>query len=98
MIRTGSYKLVRRSDPLDPDHDSELYDLINDPQELTNQYDNPSFAAIKAELSEKMLQWLLQTSSVNTLPFSNSILASSSFHNGDEIARDMYTGNWTNQF
>ena len=97
MIRTGSHKLVRRSDPLDPDHDSELYDLINDPLELTNQYDNPSFASMKAELSEKMLQWLLQTSSVNTLPFSNSILSPSSLHNGDEIARDMYTGNWTSQ-
>jgi arylsulfatase A-like enzyme len=95
MIRTLSYKLIRRSDPLDVDHDSELYDLINDPLELSNQYTNPAFATIRADLSERLLQWLLQTSSINVLPFTNSSLVTSTLNNGDEIPRSMYFGNWT---
>lgn len=33
MVRTLTHKLIFRSDPTDPDHDSELYDLVKDPFE-----------------------------------------------------------------
>lgn len=80
MVRTQQYKLVRRSDPLDADHDSELYDLVADPQELVNQYNNASYATVRAALSEMMLTWYLQTADVT--PW-------------DEVPRNTPTGNWS---
>ena len=61
-IRTNSWKLVYRSDPTSLDHDSELYDLANDPLELTNVYDaNPEVAT---ELKLRILDWMVLTSDV----------------------------------
>lgn len=68
MIRTSAYKLVMRSDPLDADHDSELYDLQMDPLELHNQYNNATYQPVVADLSRRLLQWYLQTSDVVPLP------------------------------
>ena len=36
-VRNLTHKLVFRSDPLDRDHSSELYDLVADPYELSNR-------------------------------------------------------------
>ena len=38
MVRNETLKLVLRGDPLDEDHDSELYDLVRDPRETENLY------------------------------------------------------------
>ena len=45
MIRTHSHKLV-----VNPPDVNELYDLVNDPHELTNQIDNPAYADVKRDL------------------------------------------------
>lgn len=59
MIRTAKYKLIRR------EHDiSELYDLIADPDELNNLYDNESYLPIRSDLNERLLMWYLRTSDV----------------------------------
>ena len=63
-VRNLTHKLVYRSDPLDADHDSELYDLAADPHELWNRYDDPALAPVKAELKGLLLDWLVQTSDV----------------------------------
>ena len=63
-VRNLTHKLVVRSDPLDADHDSELYDLVADPYELQNVSADPAFAPLKAELKDKMLNWLVQTSDI----------------------------------
>lgn len=81
MVRTGEYKLILRSDPLDGDHDSEFYDLLADPLELANQYTNASYAGPVAALSKRMLQWLLQTADANPLPWTSTVGAP------DEIPR-----------
>jgi arylsulfatase A-like enzyme len=56
MIRTGTHKLVRR-----PGDVHELYDLVSDPQELQNVYDQPGFAHIQRELEGRMLDWYVRT-------------------------------------
>ena len=63
-VRNLTHKLVFRSDPTDPDHSSELYDLVKDPYELSNKYGDPSYALLRAELKEEILRWLVQTSDV----------------------------------
>lgn len=46
MVRTLTHKLIFRSDPTDPDHDSELYDLVKDPLETMNVYNKPEYSDI----------------------------------------------------
>ena len=62
MLRTPAHKLVRRT----TGH-HELYDLGSDPLELRNVYDDPVYAAVRAELESRMLDWLIRTSDV--VPF-----------------------------
>jgi choline-sulfatase len=64
MVRTATHKLVVRTDPTDPDHDSELYDLVNDPREKINVYGVASFATVQAELKNRLFLWYMQTSDV----------------------------------
>ena len=63
-VRNLTHKLVYRSDPLDADHFSELYDLVADPYELSNKYHVAEYATLRAELKEQMLRWLVQTSDI----------------------------------
>lgn len=53
MIRTKDFKLNRHIRWGD-----ELYDLRNDPNELTNLANNPEYAAIKEDLVKKLDQWI----------------------------------------
>ena len=57
MIRTKKWKLIIRNEAKE-----ELYDLMNDPQELYNLIDNDKYSKIKSELKDKMLKWYLNTS------------------------------------
>ncbi len=45
MIRTRTHKLV-----VNPPDINELYDLVIDPYELTNQIDNPAYADVRRDL------------------------------------------------
>ena len=63
-VRTLSHKLVYRTDPTDADHDSELYDLAADPLEMVNVYNNGSYAAVQADLKNRLFLWYMQTSDV----------------------------------
>lgn len=58
MVRAGDCKLV-----YDPDGDGaeELYDLAEDPHELSNRVADPSVHAIVADLQESLLDWMIQT-------------------------------------
>ena len=87
MVRTRDFKLVRRSDALDGDHDSELYDLTSDPRELVNLYGNASYAAQRAQLSEMLLRWLIQTSDVVSGQQDSPV-------EPDELPREMVNGAW----
>lgn len=62
MIRTASYKLVRRTADV-----SELYDLVQDPQELNNVYGQDGYTNVQAELESKLLDWYIHTADV--VPF-----------------------------
>merc|ERR1740115_484553 len=63
-VRNLTHKLVYRSDPIAPDHSSELYDLVADPYELSNKYSDPSYATLRSDLKEQILRWLVQTSDI----------------------------------
>jgi hypothetical protein len=93
MVRTAAYKLIRRSDPLDADHGSELYDLAADPREERNVYADPAYATVRANMSDRLLAWSLTIGGLNPAPYAGSVFAR--FDNADEIARDMPKGNWT---
>jgi len=56
MCRTRDFKCVRRLYEKD-----ELYDLRNDPQELTNRADDPSLGGVLGELKERLLTFYLET-------------------------------------
>jgi len=62
MLRTSDAKLVYR-----PSGDSELYDLKSDPLELDNLYGLPAHARLQAQLEQRLLHWLVETSDV--VPF-----------------------------
>lgn len=62
MIRTATHKLVRR-----PREQSELYDLLADPEELCNRYADPAYATVRAELEARLLDWYIHTSDVTPL-------------------------------
>ena len=62
MLRTHQWKYVRRLYDTD-----ELYHLTDDPDELKNLIDDEAYADIVRELSEKMLDWFLDTGDV--VPF-----------------------------
>lgn len=59
MMRTGRYKLVRRS--LAP---NEFYDLREDPDELVNRYNDPKLQAQIRAMESRMLDWYLATSDI----------------------------------
>jgi len=54
MARIEQYKLVSRDGGKGP---GELYDLVADPYEHTNQYDNPQFLSVKTTLSQSLAAW-----------------------------------------
>ncbi|MEM1058671.1 MAG: sulfatase-like hydrolase/transferase [Verrucomicrobiota bacterium] len=57
MVQTATHKLVRR-----PADELELYDLVADPQELRNVYDDPAYADVRRELETRIMDWLVETS------------------------------------
>lgn len=62
MCRTKTRKYVRRLYEKD-----ELYDLEQDPHELRNLIDNPSYASDRTELKDRMLTWYQET--CDTVPY-----------------------------
>jgi choline-sulfatase len=61
-MRTETFKLIRRPGDVD-----ELYDLVSDPRETVNVYNNPAYRASRDALNERLLTWLITTS--DTVPF-----------------------------
>lgn len=59
MIRTTTHKLIDR-----PGDVSELYDLVDDPQELHNRHGQAHDAAIQQQLERRLLDWYIRTSDV----------------------------------
>ena len=66
MIRNMCHKLVRRTFGQD-----ELYDLQNDPRELSNLIDDPAIQGVKSDLEHEMLSWYLRTS--DTVPVGQDV-------------------------
>ena len=69
MMRTGRYKLVRRS--LGP---HEFYDLQADPNELINRYDDEAFRETIRDMERQMLDWYLATSDIVPMEENNRSL------------------------
>ena len=62
MLRNLTSKFVYR-----PTGQSELYDLEIDPRELRNVIDDSKYANLRAEMTEKMMAWLVVTGDVPPL-------------------------------
>ncbi|MBL8995634.1 MAG: sulfatase-like hydrolase/transferase [Spirochaetia bacterium] len=54
MIRTSRHKLIQRFAPHAPASPDELYDLLEDPRETTNRFDEPALAGIQKDLLQKL--------------------------------------------
>ncbi len=50
-IRTQDFKLIHFYDDI---NEFEMYDLVNDPSEMNNVYDNPAYADKRAELTQQL--------------------------------------------
>ncbi len=50
-VRTKTHKLIHFYNDIDQ---WEMYDMVNDPNELTNLYDNPAYKEVQAELHQVM--------------------------------------------
>lgn len=59
MIRNERYKLVIRTNG-----ENELYDMLNDPDELKNLYYMPDMQGLINEMKNEMLLWYIHTSDV----------------------------------
>lgn len=81
MIRTEAHKLVIRY----PDGPHDLFDLKNDPDELTNQIDNPDYAAIVTVLRQQLDTFYAKYSDNN---LSGLIVKDLHRHNDHEAWRD----------
>jgi arylsulfatase A-like enzyme len=66
MMFDGRYKLsLFHTDTGTPGRtDGELYDMENDPEELTNLWDEPGAATVRARLTERMLGWIARNETV----------------------------------
>jgi len=64
MIRTATHKLVYRTADV-----CELYDMLADPQELTNLYGRPEVADTQCDLTDRLLHRLATTSDIT--PFTD---------------------------
>jgi arylsulfatase A-like enzyme len=56
MARVERYKVVERA-PGGPSVSGELYDLVADPVERQNQYDNQQFLSVRTELAGSLAAW-----------------------------------------
>jgi arylsulfatase A-like enzyme len=52
-IRTSDCKLIHFYNDID---EWEMYDMVNDPQEMNNVYDDPAYAAKRAQMHELLEQ------------------------------------------
>ena len=58
MIRDGAIKLVHFVDS----DNGQMFDLENDPDELTNLWHDPEYAETRAYLIDEILKWRLESS------------------------------------
>ena len=54
MARDTRYKVILRNEGKGP---NELYDLVADPREKTNHYDNPQYVNVRDRLSAQLAAW-----------------------------------------
>ena len=59
MCRTKTHKYIKRMYESD-----ELYDLIKDPGETNNIIDDPDYAEVRVELTDRLLRWYQETCDV----------------------------------
>jgi arylsulfatase A-like enzyme len=64
MVRTQDFKYVH-----DPAGDSdELYDLVNDPWELTNVVGNPKYGEVIGDMQRRLAEWSIATEGGESVP------------------------------
>ena len=59
MIRTLRHKLIYR-----PDDQSELFDLVKDPQEVNNVFGQSAYGKVQDELLRGIIDWYVRTADV----------------------------------
>jgi arylsulfatase A-like enzyme len=68
MLRKGRWKLA-----MDMQGHGQLYDLDNDPSELSNLYDTPEVCEIQNEMVAELLAWTLRASDPLPLPVQKDV-------------------------
>jgi len=63
MFRDDRYKLnVYHDIDNDGDFEGELYDMIADPQERNNLWNNPQYVKVKMKLMDRLMDWMVDNS------------------------------------
>ena len=65
-IRTPDYKLIQYHGVWDTE---ELYDMVNDPREMTNLIDDPELADLKASLRHRLYELLENQACAHVVPY-----------------------------
>ena len=66
MFRGQGYKLnVYHSMEVDEDTQGELYDMVSDPQETKNLWNNPQYANIKLDVMDRLMDWMVENNVCN---------------------------------
>ena len=61
MFRDQRYKLnVYHSTGVDEDTQGELYDMVSDPQEIKNLWNDPQYANVKVKLMGRLMDWMVE--------------------------------------
>lgn len=81
MVRTPQHKLVTRH----PDGPHELFDLLADPRETVNKYDEAASASVVSELREKVVSYFAQFEEADK---SGLAVLDLPRHNPDEVWRN----------
>ena len=68
-VRTDKYKLMRYHGLWDQ---NELYDIINDPDEINNLMGNPNYDGVAKQLTSELYDWLEETQGMN-IPLKRTI-------------------------
>jgi len=74
MVRSEKWKLVEiyGSDEVEGGREGMLFDLENDPKELTNLYGSPAQRCVREELREALLAWRIETGSEASKTFAKN--------------------------
>lgn len=90
-IRTPEYKLIQYHGVWDTE---ELYDMVNDPNEMTNRIDDPELIDIKASLRHRLFELLGNRDHEHVVPYTEKKDGGAVLRHGDRSKAAEFPETW----